>query len=62
VEWIFEKNGTWLVVFSTDVSAENSKTGKFMKDLLSIITVFVIRHNGMCFATNCKRRREATKA
>jgi len=41
VEWIFEKNGTQLVVLSTDISAESSETGELAEDLLAIITVFV---------------------
>ncbi|CAI2176510.1 389_t:CDS:10 [Funneliformis geosporum] len=38
VEWIFEKNGTQLVVLSTDVSAKSSEAGKLAEDLLSIVT------------------------
>ncbi|CAG8757518.1 23539_t:CDS:2, partial [Gigaspora rosea] len=39
VEWIFKKNGTLLVVFGSDICANNNKTGEFTKDLLSIIIV-----------------------
>ncbi|RHZ53547.1 hypothetical protein Glove_441g68 [Diversispora epigaea] len=62
VEWIFEKNGTWLVVFGMDVSAESSEAGKLVEDLLSIVTVFVARYNGMRSAANRKRKREVAKA
>ena len=62
MEWIFEKNGTRLVVLGTDVSAESSEAGELAEDLLSIVTVFVARHNGMRSAANRRRRREAAKA
>ncbi|RHZ81097.1 hypothetical protein Glove_123g105 [Diversispora epigaea] len=62
VEWIFEKNGTRLVVLGTDVSAESSEAGELAEDLLSIVTVFVARHNGMRSAANRRRRREVAKA
>ncbi|CAG8576195.1 4226_t:CDS:2 [Ambispora gerdemannii] len=58
VEWIFEKNGTRLMILGTDVSAENNEVG----DLLSIVTVFVARHNGIRSAANRRRRREAAQA
>ena len=58
VEWIFEKNGTQLVVLGTDVSAESSEAGELAEDLLSIVTVFVARHNGMHSAANRRKRRE----
>ena len=58
VEWIFEKNGTQLVVLGTDVSAESSEAGELAEDLLSIVTVFVARHNGMRSAANRRKRRE----
>jgi len=47
VEWIFEKNGTQLMVLGSDVSANNSEAGELAEDLLSIVTVFVARHNGL---------------
>ncbi|CAI2199238.1 8443_t:CDS:2, partial [Funneliformis geosporum] len=37
VKWIFEKNGIQLVVLSTDISAESSKTGELAKDFTSQI-------------------------
>src|SRR6185369_14035441 len=62
VEWIFEKNGTRLVVLGTDVSAESSEARELAEDLLSIVTVFVARHNGTRSAANRRRRREVAKA
>ena len=62
MEWIFEKNGTQLVVLSTDVSAESSEARELAEDLLSIVTVFVARHNGTRSAANRRRRREVAKA
>jgi len=61
VEWIFEKNGTWLVVLGTDISAESSETGELAEDLLAIVTVFVARHNGLRSAANRRRRRDAAQ-
>ena len=61
MEWIFEKNGTWLVVLGTDISAESSETGELAEDLLAIVTVFVARHNGLRSAANRRRRRDAAQ-
>jgi len=58
VKWIFEKNGTQLVVLDTDVSAKSSEAGELVEDLLLIITVFVARHNEMCSATNRRRQEQ----
>ena len=58
MEWIFEKNGTQLVVLGTDVSAESSEAGELAEDLLAIVTLFVARHNGLRSAANRRRRRE----
>lgn len=58
VEWIFEKNGTRLVVLGSDVNTSSSEVGELAEDLLSIVTVFVARHNGMRSAINRKRRHE----
>ena len=60
MEWIFEKNGTQLVVLGTDVSAESSEAGELAEDLLAIVTVFVARHNGLRSAAN-RRRKEAAQ-
>ncbi|CAG8440913.1 1063_t:CDS:2 [Ambispora gerdemannii] len=46
----------------TDVSAKSNEAGKLAEDLLSIVTVFVARHNGIRSAANRRRRREATQA
>ncbi|CAG8518312.1 32941_t:CDS:2 [Gigaspora margarita] len=62
VEWIFEKNGARLVVFSSDICTNNNETGELAKDLLSIVTVFMARHNGLHSAANCKRRKETAQA
>ena len=62
MKWIFEKNGTRLVILGTDVSAESSETGELAEGLLSIVTVFVARHNRTRSVANRRRRREATKA
>ncbi|CAG8815603.1 13562_t:CDS:2, partial [Gigaspora rosea] len=56
-----KKTETQLVVFSLDICANNNKTKELTKDLLSIITVFVMQHNKLCFATNCKKK-ETTQA
>jgi predicted site-specific integrase-resolvase len=61
VEWIFAKNGTQLVVLGSDVGADSSEAGELAEDLLSIVTVFVARHNGLRSAANRKRRREIAK-
>lgn len=62
VEWIFEKNGTRLVVFGSDICANDNETGELAEDLLSIVTVFVARHNGLRSAANRKRRKETAQA
>ena len=61
-EIVFEKNGTQLIILSTDVNAKSSKTKEFVKDLLSIVTIFVTRHNEMHSAINHRRRQETAKA
>lgn len=60
VEWIFAKNETQLVVLGSDVGADGGEARELAEDLLSIVTVFVARHNGLRSAANRKRRREAT--
>ncbi|CAG8842222.1 42157_t:CDS:2, partial [Gigaspora margarita] len=57
--WIFEKNGTWLVVFGSDICANDNETGELAEDL---VTVFVVRQNGLRSAANRKRRKEAAQA
>ncbi|GBC07162.1 hypothetical protein RclHR1_00730011 [Rhizophagus clarus] len=61
VEWIFEKNGTRLVVLGTDVSAESNEAGELAEDLLAIVTVFVAWHNGLRSAANRRRRRDVAQ-
>ena len=61
LEWIFAKNGTKIVVLGSDVGADSSEAGELAEDLLSIVTVFVARHNGLRSAANRKRRREIAK-
>lgn len=60
VEWIFEKNGTELLILGSDVISNNDETKELAEDLLSIVTVFVARHNGLRSASNRKRRKEST--
>ena len=43
VEWIFEKNGTRLVVLGSEVYTNDSEYGELAEDL-AIVTVFVARH------------------
>ena len=61
VEWIFEKNGTRLVVLGSEVYTNDSEYGELAEDLLAIVTVFVARHNGLRSAANRRRRREAAQ-
>ncbi|GBC09785.1 hypothetical protein RclHR1_00910035 [Rhizophagus clarus] len=61
VEWIFEKNGTQLVVLGTDVSAESNEAEELAEDLLAIITVFVAWHNGLRSAANRRRKRNVAQ-
>ena len=50
------------MILGTDVSAESNEAGELAEDLLSIVTIFVARHNGLRSAANRKRRQEATQA
>ena len=61
VEWILEKSWTQLVVLSSDICTNDSKTGELAEDLLAIIMVFVAQNNGLCSATNRRRRRDAAQ-
>ena len=61
VEWIFEKNGTRLVVLGSDVYTNDSEAGELAEDLLAIVTVFVAQHNGLRSAANRRRRRDAAQ-
>lgn len=66
VEWIFEKAGIKLVVLGQDLASRADDTAREQQeladDLLSIVTVFVAKHNGRRSATNRKRRKEEEKA
>ncbi|CAI2161812.1 15627_t:CDS:2 [Funneliformis geosporum] len=46
------------MVLGMDVSAEISETEELAEDLLSIVTVFVARHNGMPYPSLSYARRE----
>jgi putative resolvase len=61
VEWIFEKNGTRLVVLGSDIGADSGEAGELAEDLLAIVTVFVARHNGLRSAANRRKRRETAQ-
>ncbi|GET01995.1 IS607 family transposase [Rhizophagus clarus] len=65
MEWIFEKNGTQLVVLSTDVSAKSNEAGELAEDLLAIgiadTSLFVAQHNGLRSAANRRRRRDVAQ-
>jgi len=58
VEWIFVKHDTKIVVLGSDVNIDDTESGELAKDLLSIVTIFTARHNGLRSAENRKRRRE----
>ncbi|CAG8619909.1 14009_t:CDS:2 [Gigaspora margarita] len=50
------------MVFGSDICANDNETGELAEDLLSIVTVFVARHNGLRSAANRKRRKETSQA
>ena len=58
VEWIFVKHDTKIVVLSSDINIDDTESGELAEDLLSIVTIFTARHNGLRSAENRKRRRE----
>jgi predicted site-specific integrase-resolvase len=66
VEWIFTKAGVKLVVLGQDLASRPDDDAReqqeLAEDLLSIVTVFVAKHNGRRSATNRKRRKEEAKA
>ncbi|RHZ61369.1 hypothetical protein Glove_348g26 [Diversispora epigaea] len=49
------------VIPDINVSAESNKTGELVKDLLSIVMIFVTRYNGTHFTTNCRKKRKVFK-
>jgi predicted site-specific integrase-resolvase len=58
VEWIFSKHDTKIVVLGSDINVDDTESGELAEDLLSIVTIFTARHNGLRSAENRKRRRE----
>jgi len=58
VEWIFSKHDTKIVVLGSDINVDDTESGELAEDLLSIVTIFTARHNGLRLAENRKRRRE----
>ena len=58
VEWIFVKHNTKIVVLGSDVNIDDTKSSELAEDLLSIVTIFMARHNGLRSAENWKRWRE----
>lgn len=58
VEWIFVKHDTKIVVLGSDINVDDTESGELAEDLLSIVTIFTARHNGLRSAENRKRRRE----
>ena|SRR2546423_384105 len=48
------------MILSSDICTNDGKTGELAEDLLAIITVFVVQNNGLCSATN-RRRRDAAQ-
>jgi predicted site-specific integrase-resolvase len=57
LEFLFEANRTKLVVHRNEESPP-SPTQELSEDLISIVTVFVARHNGRRSGENRKRRKE----
>lgn len=58
MEWIFEKAGCKLVVLHQ--SETTDFTEELSQDLISIVTVFVARHNGLRAAQYQRERQEKT--
>ena len=58
VEWIFVKYDTKIMVLGSDINVDDTKSGELAEDILSIVTIFTARHNGLRSAENRKRRRE----
>jgi predicted site-specific integrase-resolvase len=65
VEWIFAKAGVKLVVLSADLTSRADDDAREQQeladDLLSIVTIFVAKHNGRRSATNRKHRKAEAK-
>jgi len=58
LEFIFEKAGTKLLVFSSKDEDKPSDTEELSEDLLGVITFFVARNNGLQSGRNKARRAE----
>lgn len=58
VEWVFSKHGVSLVVLGEEdrTGADGDHTRELADDLLSVVTVFVAKHNGMRSAQNRRKR------
>ncbi|CAG8835448.1 8030_t:CDS:2, partial [Racocetra persica] len=54
----YARNDTKILVLGSDVNVDDTESGEFVKDLLSIITIFTTRHNGLRSAQNRKQQRE----
>ena len=52
VEWIFVKHNTKIVVLSSNVNVDDTESGELAENLLSIVTIFTARHNGLRSAEN----------
>jgi putative resolvase len=57
MEWIFEKHGVKLKILSK-VNEEKSSVQELSEDLLSIVTVFVAKNNGIRAVENRKQRKK----
>ncbi|CAG8829974.1 17221_t:CDS:2, partial [Racocetra persica] len=62
VSYPFGTNILWRSRRSGDICANNNETRELAEDLLSIITGFVARHNGLRYAANHKRRKDTVQA
>ena len=49
------------MVLSSDICTNDGEIRELAEDLLAIITVFVVQNNGLCSATNRRRRRDAAQ-
>ena len=56
LEWIFKQHETELVVLNQN--SGTSDESELQQDLLSIVNVFVARHNGARSAINKRKRKE----
>ena len=56
-EWLFERFETKLLVCSSDIEFEDNKQRELSEDIISIITFFTAKHNGMCAAENRRNRK-----